>query len=231
MKQYAEAQDAFTHAAQLKFPLPTIWAKVAANAAAAGHREQALSLLESMAQNGFAFPKVVEDDPRFATVKDDPRFGAAVQKIDYNSSPCKDPSHPEFRQLDFWVGEWNVFDTVGNKVGESSVQKIIHDCVIYENWTGAFGPTGKSFNKYNAATKQWEQYWVDEGPTRQYYKGEYADKRMVYMSDFINPQGQHTLGRLTFFDQPDGTVRQFSEGSTDEGKTWQTNYDFIYRRK
>ncbi|ABF41227.1 Tetratricopeptide repeat protein [Candidatus Koribacter versatilis Ellin345] len=231
-KEYAQAQDAFRHAAELKYPIPTVWVHLAANAAAAGHHEDALKTLESMAGNGFAFPKLIESEERFASVKSDPRFGAALQKIDYNSSPCDDPSHPEFRQFDFWVGEWNVFDRQqGYQVGESSVQKIIHDCVIYENWTGWLGPIGKSFNKYDATSKQWEQYWVDEGPTRQFYEGHYDNKRMLYTSAFTNAQGQRVMSRLTFFDQPDGSVRQFLETSNDEGKTWQVGYDFVYRRK
>ena len=230
--RFTEAQDAFTHAAQLKYPIPTVWVHVAANAAAAGRTDQALQTLESMAANGFSFPKLILDDDRFAPLKSDSRFTAALQKIDLNGSPCKDPAHPEYRQLDFWVGEWSVFDRqAGYPVGESSVQKIINDCVIFENWSGWLGRTGKSFNKYDANTKQWEQYWVDESPTRGFYQGHFEQDRMLYAGEFTTPKGQHTLTKLTFFNQPDGTVRQLSEQSTDEGKSWQVNYDFVYRRK
>ena len=230
-RHYAEARAAFEHASQLKYPSPTTGVHIAANAVAAGDRSGALAALESMAESGFGFPRLITADARFEPIKNEPRFIAALQKMNYNGSPCKDPAHPEFRQLDFWVGEWNVFDTQGNQVGESSVQKIINDCVIFENWSGALGRTGKSFNKYDASGKQWEQYWVDESPTRQFYSGRYENKRMLYSGEFTNPKGQHVTTRLTFFDQPDGTVRQFFETSTDEGKTWQVGYDYVYRRK
>ena len=36
--------------------------------------------------------------------------------------------------------------------------------------------------------------------------------------------------RLTHELQPDGQVRQWGEASTDNGKTWQPGFDFLYRR-
>jgi hypothetical protein len=30
--------------------------------------------------------------------------------------------------------------------------------------------------------------------------------------------------------QPDGQVRQWAQSSTDEGKSWQPAFDFLYRR-
>ena len=36
------------------------------------------------------------------------------------------------RQLDFWVGEWDVYAPQGHQVGTSSVQRILGGCVIFE---------------------------------------------------------------------------------------------------
>src|SRR5918992_3271668 len=74
-------------------------------------------------------------------------------------SPCK--TRPEHRQFDFWVGEWDVRNPRGQQAGTNSVQLILGDCVVFENWTGARGSSGKSFNVYNAATGKWRQTWVD----------------------------------------------------------------------
>ena len=78
-----------------------------------------------------------------------------------NAAPCKDPTRPEYRQFDFWTGEWDVFANGSTtQVGSNSIQLILNDCVIYENWTARGGGEGKSFNKYNPVQKQWEQYWM-----------------------------------------------------------------------
>ena len=45
------------------------------------------------------------------------------------------------------------------------------------------------------------------------------------------PDGKKNKGRFTFFNQGPDQVRQLNEISADEGKTWQTVYDFTYIRK
>ncbi len=57
---------------------------------------------------------------------------------------------------------------------------------------------------------------------------------MVYEGDVPVPRGRGTGRmhvRLTFFRQPDGTVRQYSERTDDGGKTWTVNYDMIYTKR
>ena len=38
------------------------------------------------------------------------------------------------KQFDFWIGEWNVYDTTGHKVGENSIVKLEKGCIINEHW-------------------------------------------------------------------------------------------------
>ena len=75
-----------------------------------------------------------------------------------SAKPCG--AKPEYRQFDFWIGEWDV-QAGGKQAGTNSVQLILGECVIFENWTGAGGTAGKSFNIYNAAKGKWQQTWVD----------------------------------------------------------------------
>ena len=37
------------------------------------------------------------------------------------------------------------------------------------------------------------------------------------------------LVKITYTPNPDGSVRQFGEQSTDEGKSWATSFDLLYR--
>jgi hypothetical protein len=45
------------------------------------------------------------------------------------------------------------------------------------------------------------------------------------------PSGGTLLRHLTFTPLPEGKVRQLSESSMDGGKTWTTEYDFVYVKK
>ena len=108
--------------------------------------------------------------------------------------------------------------------------------MILENWT-ALGPAphnGKSMNYVNAQTNKWEQLWIGSaggpGYVTRFYDGEYKDSVMQFTFEANGPQGKQA-GRFKFFNQGPDQVRQLSETSADGGKTWNTNYDFTYKRK
>jgi hypothetical protein len=141
------------------------------------------------------------------------------------AKPCG--AKPEYRQFDFWIGEWDV-QAGGKQVGTNSVQLILSDCVIFENWTGARGMTGKSFNIYNAAKGKWQQTWVDStGNVLELY-GEFKDGAMRLTGEKHGPKGGKIIDRITFFPLEGGRVRQLWESSQDEGKTWNTVFDGLY---
>lgn len=149
--------------------------------------------------------------------------------------PC---SRPEFRQFDFWIGEWEVFGKNGQKGGDSKISVILDSCVILEEWTSANAQqgliySGKSFNSYNAATKQWQQTWTDNtGNTTEFLRGEGSNGKIIYYADKVTgPDGKQFMRRLTFTKLDNNKVRQFGELSNDGGKTWIVEYDLEYRRK
>ena len=149
--------------------------------------------------------------------------------------PC---SKPEFRQFDFWIGEWEAFGKKGQKAGDSRISLILDSCVILEEWTGASAQqglvySGKSFNSYNSATRQWQQTWTDNtGNTTEFLRGEGGNGRIVYYADKVTgPKGKTFMRRLSFTRLSEDKVRQFGERSDDGGATWTAEYDLEYRRK
>jgi hypothetical protein len=153
----------------------------------------------------------------------------AQQKATVNAKPCT--ARPEYRQLDFWIGDWDVKVTKQNQVaGTSTIQLILGDCVIFENWTGAGGTNGKSFNYFNSATAKWQQTWVDDKGGLLEFTGEFKEGAMHYMATTI-VKGQKVLQRMTLFNLSQDQMRQLGEQSTDEGKTWSVMYDLTYDRR
>lgn len=141
--------------------------------------------------------------------------------------PC---SSPEFRQFDFWIGEWEVY--VGDKLaGTNRIDRILDGCVLMENWVGSRGGRGHSFNVYDQTTGKWEQTWVDNSGINAHFYGSYADGKMALEGKGIGPKGEPALTKLTFWNNADGTVRQLWEQSLDEGKTWTVLFDGLYRKK
>ena len=147
-------------------------------------------------------------------------------------------SSPEFRQFDFWIGEWEAYGVNGKKGGDSKISLILDSCIILEEWTSAgiqqgLRYAGKSFNTWNAAAKQWQQTWVDNtGNTTAFTKGKVENKKIVFTTDPF-PFSKDTVAtrRLTFFDLGPDKVRQLGEITKDKGTTWRIEYDLEYRRK
>jgi hypothetical protein len=150
----------------------------------------------------------------------------AAPLLSAQSPPAQPPADPcaapEFSQFDFWVGYWDVYGPKGKQVANSLIEKV-YGCGIRENWKPFNTGGGGSLNIYVPSTKQWEQFWIDSSGTRAHFAGGWNGKTMVLTGDW----GQ--LTRMTYTPNPDGSVRQLVEQSTDKGKTWTAAYDFTYR--
>ena len=231
-KHFQEALTAFEKARQLGFqPLYTL-SRIAAVQADIGNTDKAITALEQLAEQQAPLPLVFEGTTAFNRLAGNPRFQAAKRKMEIATTPCKFADvNPEMRQFDFWVGEWDVFNPQGIQSGTSRIERILADCVILENWTDRFGSQGKSFNKYDTANKRWEQFWVDEQGSTTYFKGKLEDKNMVFHAEAPQPDGKMGERKLTFFNLGPDKVRQFSQVTTDGGKTWTTEYDLNYVRR
>ena len=196
--------------------------------ARSGNKVKALEAIDKSTTMGGITPEKLLAEKDFAAWKDDAGFKDMVKKSDLAVNPCK--ANPEFRQFDFWIGEWDVKTPQGQPAGSSSVQLILGECIIIENWTSSSGSSGKSFNIYDVNDKKWHQTWVDDKGTFTHYIGGLEDGKMVVVADTI-VSGKKTLAKMTFSKLTNGDVRQFGENSTDEGKTWMTAFDLLYSRK
>lgn len=149
------------------------------------------------------------------------------------NSPAQTPTPvlpSESRQFDFWLGEWEVTNPAGKPAGTSKIESIAAGAGLLENWTGATGYTGRSLNAWNAAQKQWQQYWVGSDGGVLQLSGGLVDGRMV-LAATREVGGRLRTERITWTPNADGTVRQHWEQSSDGGKTWTTAFDGLYRKK
>ncbi|HEY2743175.1 MAG TPA: hypothetical protein VGL86_01075 [Polyangia bacterium] len=185
----------------------------------AGDRDGAFRVLDQAIAAGFGAIDTMQKDPDLALLRADARWKGAIERAVAQQNPCK--TIPEARQLDFWVGDWDVRDPAGHLVGTSSIQRIVNDCVVLENWSGALGGNGKSFNFWDKDHRRWQQTWVDSRGNVLQYTGQLVGDTMRYAAE-----GK----RLSFSPLAGGRVRQLAESSSDGGKTWTVAYDFTYSR-
>ena len=143
-------------------------------------------------------------------------------------------SASEYHQFDFWIGKWEVRDPSGKTVlGHSRIEAVSDGCGISEHWTGAKGSNGVSYNAWDADAKRWHQFWIGNQPNGVLQlDGGMVQGSMVLSATKINGQtGKPQQQRITWTPSNDGSVRQHWESSDDEGKTWTTAFDGIYRKQ
>lgn len=155
-------------------------------------------------------------------------FATAV--FGQNTPPTRCAANPNCRVFDFWIGAWEVKTTDGKIAGQSIIELSLDSCLIIENWLGASGYSGKSFNFFNSNSGKWNQTWVDNaGGNIEFVDGDFSDGAMRFRSS--RPLQDGRVRRLTFFAKGRDEVRQLGEWSADQGKTWQAEYDLRYFRK
>jgi hypothetical protein len=68
----------------------------------------------------------------FEALRDNARFQAIVAKL----MPC---SGPKYKELDFWLGDWEVHTAAGQLLGHNRITKRHGSCVVVEEWESAGG--------------------------------------------------------------------------------------------
>jgi len=225
-KSNADAQK-HLEIAMTASPNPIFGVALARAHARLGDTDKMYAVLEHSIKLGGISADTLNSEIDFAAFRSDAKFTDIVKRSDFAVNPCK--ASPSFREFDFWIGEWDAKNAQGVTVGSSSIQLILGQCVISENWSTPVS-SGKSYNIYNTADKKWHQTWVDDKGTLTKYVGGIVDGKMVLDSETV-ANGKKVINRMTFSKLADGSVRQHGETSADEGKTWTTTFDFMYVKK
>jgi hypothetical protein len=167
-----------------------------------------------------------------------PLAAALVLTIAQASSAAAPPppacTGEAYAAFDFWVGEWDVYPNGKDKlVAHSRIEKLYGGCAIRENWMPLSGTGGGSLSDYEPATGRWHQTWIGSAPGRVEFDGGPANGGMVLTGWWpgVGGPGKDGLVRMSYTRTADGSVRQFGEVSYDQGVSWETSFDFIYRRR
>ena len=138
----------------------------------------------------------------------------------------------EFREFDFFVGEWNVYDAGSSKLkAHNSVSHMLDGCAIREVYRRTDGYTGESFSTYDSARHQWHQSWVTNRGELLLLDGGIKDGAMVLTGPEQTASGTASVIRGVWKREANGSVRETAERSTDRGATWTVVFDLEFRRE
>jgi hypothetical protein len=113
------------------------------------------------------------------------------------------------------------------------VAVIQNGCGIQENWSGADGGSGTSFNGYFDADRKWHQTWLDSRGGRLDLVGSLVGGKMILRGQVPvrGEPGQKVLHQISWERHHDGSVRQLWQSSPDGGASWTVVFDGTYVRK
>jgi len=146
-----------------------------------------------------------------------------AQAADDAAKPC---GAAEQRQLDFWVGRWDVFRAADDeRVATSDITLVAGACAVSEHFVSATGNyEGLSYSAFDAKDGKWLQFYVDTTGKATSYAGAFDGAAMVMFA-----HGPQALQKMTYRPEGDGSVRQTGEFSIDDGATWRPGYGYVYR--
>lgn len=227
LQDFEGARDAFNAAIEHGYqPLPRAQLWLARTQMSLGNREGALKLLEEIGQSGGPSHRTLEATPEFAVLADEPRYRAVIEKL----RPC---NTEEYRHFDFWLGEWDVTAAgATSPSAENNISAVQDGCVVLEQYrAGTF--TGMSLSFFDAKLQKWHQTWMSNVGGSLYLEGGLNQDGAMEMTDEHLPISSATgsINRVTWTPNPDGSVRQYWQNSTDGGKTWSVAFDGTYVRK
>jgi hypothetical protein len=150
--------------------------------------------------------------------------GALAARPSADPKPCTAAEH---RQFDFWLGEWDVHTPDGKRAGANTIRRMLGGCVLQENWRGAGGHSGTSYNIYDSSRQRWHQTWVDDEGLLLQLDGALTNGRMVLVGETVDSTGQRVKQRITWERLAGGKVRQLWESSLD-GEAWKVEFEGIY---
>lgn len=171
--------------------------------------------------------QVLATTPEFAFIREDTSFQALALRATGNDQNC---AAPEYGALDFWIGDWVVYDQDRVRAGTDRISKTPDGCALVETWTGTLGDSGRSLNFYDARTMRWNQIWIGDTGGIVVQQGTATEGLVRLLGETVRADGTKVLNRLTLASLDGGRVRQLAEISTDGGRTWQTQFDFTYVR-
>jgi hypothetical protein len=137
---------------------------------------------------------------------------------------------PEYRQFDFWLGDWDVFDVgSADSTAHVRVDSILDGCVLREHYEDPTGQVGESFTIFDSGRKIWHQTWVTNRGRLLTIEGSLKGGSIELTGAYYLDNAKEVRVRGTWTPVADG-VRESAVTSSDGGKTWTSWFDLSFRR-
>jgi hypothetical protein len=164
-----------------------------------------------------------------------PVVAAETLRLEQSATPatCDTAQH---HQLDFWVGDWQVFDAGTNRlVAFDRIEKHAEGCIIQQNLTFItdmyrrpgvkYRLAGMSINRFDG--ERWIQMWADNQWGAILMYGSLAADGSLVLTSVVPSRNRDV--KDTWEKQPDGSLRNLHFVAPAGSGQWKQYGDLIYR--
>lgn len=147
-------------------------------------------------------------------------WGGALQ------AACQEAPYDE---LDFLIGEWQVYDPADALLGESRILPAAGGCALREHWQGVDGLQGEALFTARESGEGWRMTWADSDGLVLELDGEWTRQGLVFTGSHREPEQGEIFHRIVYEPFPGlGQIHQLWEYSTDGGRNWAVFFDAWY---
>ncbi len=144
-------------------------------------------------------------------------------------------SAPEYRQLDFWVGTWDLtwVDKESGDIGQGSnvISRSLDGCVIEERFSGedSMALRGMSVSNYHRQKEEWRQLWLDN--TGGYLPFTGGPDGEDFVLTLERPEDLVPYRRMVWRNIAENSLDWHWQKSDDAGVTWEDIWVIRYVRR
>lgn len=227
--QYRRAVPAHEEAAEFAEYRATALYNLGCAHAVLGNADRAFEALHDAIDAGFEDMELMETDQDLLPLHDDARWQGLLSAVPppvvlpYDPPPTR-PTPPSTRgpldEVDFMLGEWEVLDDRGRRLGSMSAHPMDHERGVVFNWRGDRGESSMAMLFFDEFEESWRSVTVDSDGNVTELSGHAHRAEFEYEGEVHTERGGQFLQRGTIEQRRDGNLEHVIEESEDEGRTW-----------
>ena len=129
------------------------------------------------------------------------------------------------RQLDFWLGPWQVVEN-GEVMATSTIEPVSGGCAIREIYEQKDGYRGTSLSFHDPVINQWRQTWIDSTGAVGEFHGTFSDGAMRFEGETHTANGKRVYRKMSL--ERDGAGILQKSLKSDDGAAWAPHYEIRY---
>ena len=132
---------------------------------------------------------------------------------------------PENRQLDFWIGQWQVVEN-GEVVATSTIEAVSGGCAIREAYRQKDGYHGTSLSFHDPVLGKWRQTWIDSTGSVGEFSGAFSEGAMRFEGETHTANGKRVYRRMSLERDASGILQKSLKSM--DGAAWAPHYEIRY---